>query len=209
MSKEISVVGLGPGNLDYITKAGIDRIKSSEIVIGGERQLEEINSLLNNQYIYVMKKLDEMKKFVLENMDKNIVFIVSGDTGYYSLLTYLKKSFPEEKFNVIPGISSFQYLFSKIEMTWENYQLCSVHGRENNYIEIFKNSKNGIVLLTDEKNNPIEISKTLIKNNILDAEVIIGERLSYEDEAITRFLVRDYIDYDKKYKMNVTIIRKV
>ena len=90
MSKEISVVGLGPGNLDYMTKAGIDKIKNSEIVIGGERQLEEIDSLLNNQYIYIMKKLDEMKEFVLRNLDKNIVFIVSGDTGYYSLLTYLK-----------------------------------------------------------------------------------------------------------------------
>lgn len=209
MSKEISVVGLGPGNLDYMTKAGIDKIKKSEIVIGGERQLEEIDTLLNNQYIYIMKKLDEMKEFVLRNLDKNIVFIVSGDTGYYSLLTYLKKSFPEQKFNVIPGISSFQYLFSRIEMTWEHYQLCSVHGRENDYIEIFKNSKSGVVLLTDEKNNPIEISKKLVENNILNAEIIIGERLSYKDEVITRFLVCDYKKYNKKYEMNVTIIRKV
>lgn len=209
MNKEISVVGLGPGNLDYMTNAGINKIKKSEIIIGGERQLEEVKSLLSNQQIYIMKKLDEMKAFVSKNLDKSIVFVVSGDTGYYSLLTYLKKSFTEQKFNVIPGISSFQYLFSKIEMTWEHYLLCSVHGRENDYVEIFKNSKSGVVLLTDEKNNPIEISKTLIKNNILNAEIIIGERLSYEDEAITRFLVGDYKKYDKKYGMNTTIVRKV
>lgn len=209
MNKEISVVGLGPGNLDYMTNAGINKIKKSEIIIGGERQLEEVKSLLSNQQIYIMKKLDEMKAFVSKNLDKSIVFVVSGDTGYYSLLTYLKKSFTEQKFNVIPGISSFQYLFSKIEMTWEHYLLCSVHGRENDYVEIFKNSKSGVVLLTDEKNNPIEISKTLIKNNILNAEIIIGERLSYEDEAITRFLVGDYKKYDKKYGMNITIVRKV
>lgn len=209
MNKEISVVGLGPGNLDYMTNAGINKIKKSEIIIGGERQLEEVKSLLSNQQIYIIKKLDEMKAFVSKNLDKSIVFVVSGDTGYYSLLTYLKKSFTEQKFNVIPGISSFQYLFSKIEMTWEHYLLCSVHGRENDYAEIFKNSKSGVVLLTDEKNNPIEISKTLIKNNILNAEIIIGERLSYEDEAITRFLVGDYKKYDKKYGMNITIVRKV
>lgn len=209
MNKEISVVGLGPGNLDYMTNAGINKIKKSEIIIGGERQLEEVKSLLSNQQIYIMKKLDEMKAFVSKNLDKSIVFVVSGDTGYYSLLTYLKKSFTEQKFNVIPGISSFQYLFSKIEMTWEHYLLCSVHGRENDYVEIFKNSKSGVVLLTDEKNNPIEISKTLIKNNILNAEIIVGERLSYEDEVITRFLVGNYKKYDKKYGMNITIVRKV
>ncbi|WP_418965856.1 precorrin-6y C5,15-methyltransferase (decarboxylating) subunit CbiE [Cetobacterium sp.] len=209
MNKKLTVVGLGPGNLDYLTRAGMNQIKEAEIVIGGERQLEEVESILNNQTVYIMKKLDKMKSFVLENLTKNIVFIVSGDTGYYSLLTYLKKSFPEQSFNVIPGISSFQYLFSKIEMTWEHYQLCSVHGRENNYIEIFNNSVSGVVLLTDEKNNPIEISKNLIEKGIFDAEIIVGERLSYTDEIITRFLVKDYKDYDKKYEMNVTIIRKV
>ena len=52
MSKEISVVGLGPGNLDYMTKAGIDKIKNSEIVIGGKRQLEEIAVSYTHLFFY-------------------------------------------------------------------------------------------------------------------------------------------------------------
>ncbi|WP_432205209.1 precorrin-6y C5,15-methyltransferase (decarboxylating) subunit CbiE (plasmid) [Cetobacterium somerae] len=209
MNKKLTVVGLGPGNLDYLTKIGLEKIKKSEIVIGGQRQLEEIKSLLDNQYIYVMKKLNDMKEFVLKNLDKEIVFIVSGDTGYYSLLTYLKENFKRESFNVIPGISSFQYLFSKIELTWEHYGLYSLHGRKIDYIEKFKESEAGLVLLTDEINNPIEISKELVENNFFNVEIIIGERLSYEDELITRFLVKEYKKYDKKYKMNVIILRKV
>ncbi|MGL5710296.1 MAG: SAM-dependent methyltransferase, partial [Cetobacterium sp.] len=48
MNKKLSVLGLGPGNLDYLTRAGFKVITDSEIVIGGERQLEEIGELLTN-----------------------------------------------------------------------------------------------------------------------------------------------------------------
>ncbi len=209
MNKKLSVLGLGPGNLDYLTRAGFKLIAESEIVIGGERQLEEIDELLTNQERYVMKKLDSMKKFVSENLNKNIVFIVSGDTGYYSLLTYLKKSFPTESFNVIPGISSFQYLFSKLEMTWEHYRLLSVHGRENDYVKALYESKDGVVLLTDESNNPIEICRNLVQTGFDNIEVIVGERLSYSDEKISRFLAQEYEQNIRKYEMNVTILRKV
>ncbi|MGL5950357.1 MAG: precorrin-6y C5,15-methyltransferase (decarboxylating) subunit CbiE, partial [Cetobacterium sp.] len=63
--------------------------------------------------------------------------------------------------------------------------------------------------LTDESNNPIEISKNLVQNGIDNIEVIVGERLSYQDEKISRFLVTEYENNIRKYEMNVTILRKV
>lgn len=208
-NSNLKIVGLGPGNLDFLTGAGVKAILESEVIIGGKRQIEEIESLLLNQEKFYLKKLDEMKEFVRKNLDKKITFIVSGDTGYYSLLTYLKKSFEEISFHVIPGISSFQYLFSRIEMTWEHYSLHSVHGRDFDYVDALKKSKNGVVLLTDGENNPISISKNLLEKGIENVEVIVGERLSYPDECITRFEVKNYKNYEKLYMMNVTILRKI
>lgn len=209
MKSRLSVIGLGPGNLDYLTGRGIKLISNCEIIVGGERQLKEIEPLLTNQKTYILKKLNEMVEFVKQNLDSDIAFIVSGDTGYYSLLTYLKNNFKNSRFEVVPGISSYQYLFAKLQMTWERYTLCSVHGRDNEYIKLFKNSDMGVVLLTDEKNNPIEIARNLEKQNITDVEVIIGERLSYSDESIIRFNLKNYKNYIREYKMNVTILRKV
>nr|WP_307775893.1 precorrin-6y C5,15-methyltransferase (decarboxylating) subunit CbiE [uncultured Cetobacterium sp.] len=208
-NSNLKIVGLGPGNLDFLTGAGVKAILESEVIIGGKRQIEEIESLLLNQEKFYLKKLDEMKEFVRKNLDKKITFIVSGDTGYYSLLTYLKKSFEEISFHVIPGISSFQYLFSRIEMTWEHYSLHSVHGRDFDYVGALEKSKSGVVLLTDGENNPISISKNLLEKGIENVEVIVGERLSYPDECITRFEVKNYKNYEKMYMMNVTILRKI
>jgi len=32
---------------------------------------------------------------------------------------------------VIPGISSFQYMFAQLKMTWKDFSLASMHGRES------------------------------------------------------------------------------
>lgn len=148
----INVIGLGVGHLDYFSEAGKKLLKTSEIVIGGKRQLEDIEILLNNNIEkYYLSKLDEMKMYINKNINKEISIIVSGDTGYYSLLSFIKKNFSENLIRVIPGLSSFQYLFGKLCDTWEEYSFCSLHGRESDIIEILKNSKRGVILLTDKK----------------------------------------------------------
>lgn len=208
--KRINVVGLGPGNIDYFTEAGKKAVKSADIVIGGERHLKDISSLLNeNQEKFILEKLSEMTEYIKRNSHKNITVIVSGDTGFYSLLNYLKKNLSDFVFNTVPGISSFQYLSAKIGESWENYNLYSVHGREIDIIEALKNSTAGIILLTDNKNSPYYIGRILMKNNLADIKMIVGEKLSYEDEKITEFYAEDFEQHNREYEMNVLILKKV
>ncbi|MCI6151669.1 MAG: precorrin-6y C5,15-methyltransferase (decarboxylating) subunit CbiE [Fusobacterium perfoetens] len=205
----INVIGLGVGNLDYFSEAGKKLLKTSEIIIGGKRQLEDIEILLNsNIEKYYLSKLDDMKMYIDKNINKEVSIIVSGDTGYYSLLSFIKKNFSENLIRVIPGISSFQYLFGKLCDTWEDYSLCSLHGRDLDIIEILKNSKKGVILLTDKKNNPYIIGKKLLENKIENIEIIVGENLSYDDEKISRFFLSDIEKYNREFSINVMVIKK-
>lgn len=205
---KINIVGLGVGNIDYMTTAGKKAIKSSEIVIGGERQIKDIIPILTNQTRYIIKNFSDMILFINENREKNISVIVSGDTGFYSLLNYMKRYFKNEDLNIVPGISSFQYLFSKIGESWENYGLYSVHGRELDIVGVLKNSIAGIVLLTDSKNSPYYIGRILMKNKISGIKMIVGENLSYENEKISEFYLEDLEKYNRDFDMNVLIIKK-
>lgn len=206
---KINIVGLGVGNIDYMTTAGKKIIKSSEIVIGGERQIKDITPILTNQTRYIVKNFSDMILFIEENREKNLSVIVSGDTGFYSLLNYMKRYFKNEDLNIVPGISSFQYLFSKIGESWENYGLYSVHGRELDIVEVLKNNITGIVLLTDSKNSPYYIGRILMKNKISDIKMIVGENLSYENEKISEFYLEDLEKYNRDFDMNVLIIKKI
>lgn len=201
-------MGLGPGNIDYITKLGIEIIKDSKIAIGGARQLEEVSPLLQaNCEKYILGKLTDLIEYINFHRDRKICIIVSGDTGFYSLLSFLRKYYNRNELNVIPGISSYQYLFSRIGEVWQDYQLLSVHGREAEYIKVLEKEK-GIVLLTDNINTPYTIAKNIFDAGYRELEIIVGERLSYPDERITFFNIEEYEKLNRKFLMNIVVIRK-
>ena len=54
---------------------------------------------------------------------------VSGDTGYYSLLPYLKEIFTNP-IEVVPGISSMTFAFARLNEVWHDADLMSFHGRQ-------------------------------------------------------------------------------
>lgn len=207
---KINVVGLGPGNIKYLSTAGIDCIKQAEIIIGSTRQLSDLKTIISEkQEIYTLGKLTELITYLKENTERKITIIVSGDTGYYSLVPYLSKNLSKDILNIIPNISSYQYLFSKLGENWQNFRLASVHGREFNYIKnIDDEDIAGLVLLTDDIQNPYEVSKNLYNNGIKDLTVIVGENLSYDNEKITILEIEDYEKLNRKFDMNVLILKK-
>ncbi len=75
-------------------------------------------------------------------------------------------------------------MMAKINESWQNSFLGSLHGREEEFIEKVKSYEKSI-WLTDKKNSPDKLCKKLIENNI-EAEVIVGENLSYKDERIIK-----------------------
>ena len=207
---KINVVGLGPGNIKYLSNAGIDCIKEAEIVIGSTRQLSDLKTIISEkQEIYILGKLTELISYLKENIERKITIIVSGDTGYYSLVPYLSKNLTKDILNIIPNISSYQYLFSKIGENWQNFRLASVHGREFDYIKSIDDEDiAGLVLLTDDIQNPYEVSKNLYNSGVRNLTVIVGENLSYDNEKITILEIEDYEKLNRKFDMNVLILKK-
>ena len=207
---KINVVGLGPGNIKYLSNAGINCIKEAEIVIGSTRQLSDLKTIISEkQEIYILGKLTELISYLRENIERKITIIVSGDTGYYSLVPYLSKNLSKDILNIIPNISSYQYLFSKIGENWQNFRLASVHGREFDYIKnIDDEDIAGLVLLTDDIQNPYEVSKKLYNSGVRNLTVIVGENLSYDNEKITILKIEDYEKLNRKFDMNVLILKK-
>ena len=207
---KINVVGLGPGNIKYLSNAGIDCIKEAEIVIGSTRQLSDLKTIISEkQEIYILGKLTELISYLKENIERKITIIVSGDTGYYSLVPYLSKNLTKDILNIIPNISSYQYLFSKIGENWQNFRLASVHGREFDYVKnIDDKDIAGLVLLTDDIQNPYEVSKNLYNSGVRNLTVIVGENLSYDNEKITILKIEDYEKLNRKFDMNVLILKK-
>lgn len=214
---KINIIGLGPGDIEFLTEKGRISIEKSQMVIGNQRHIDSVMPLSINGENVVIDKISEINGILMKELtspslsteNKMISVVVSGDTGFYSLLDYIMRNLPEEfhgNIEVIPGISSFQYLFGKLKKCWHDYLLVSVHGRETDYISYLNFSKKGIVLLTDKTNNWKSISKHLVESGLENIKVTVGASLSYNDENIFCFNLEDYEKCDFSTENQAVII---
>ena len=204
---KINVLGLGPGSLDYILPAAIKKLKESEVIVGGKRHIESLGEYAaNKEYCYITADLEKVLNFIKENRNKKISLILSGDTGFYSMLTFMKKHFSDEELEVIPGISSVQYMFAKISDYWYDAYLSSGHGKEFDYVTKLK-EYGKLGMLTDNKNTPQEIAKQLTENGLGETLIYVGENLSYEDEKIYKYKAKELENIEYKFKMNVVVLK--
>lgn len=183
MEHKIIVVGIGPGSPDYILPIASRRIAEAKILVGSQRALDAfapehiITKVIGRDIIGVLTFIEE---FLATN---DVVVMVSGDPGFYSLLVALRSKFLQSQVTVIPGISSMQLAFARMSEVWQDAQLISMHGRQASDEDLQYNLNKKLGILTDHEHNPSHIAKILINRGWpVDSRVWLGEGLSYEDE---------------------------
>ena len=197
----INIIGLWPGEFDYITKMGEKLIYSSDILIGGKRNLESIENF-SGEKIVLGNNLKEILDFIKNNLHKNISVIASGDPSIYGIGKYLSNNIEHENLNLVSGISSLQYIFSKIFVDMNDVYITSSHGKIPDFDYILSHKK--VCMVTDSKIGPHEICREIQKRN-LDKIVVVGENLSYANERITIGKAKEILSVDK-FDMNVVVI---
>ena len=199
----VYIVGLGPGSKDYILPKAIDTLKKSNVIIGFSRLINDLDFINTNKI--VISSLRETLEYIQQNGQDNIISLVaSGDPTFFGISEYIKKNYPGN-IVVIPGISSFQYLTTKLNKSWNYAFTGSVHARNEDFIEKVKVNKLSI-WLTDNKNNSAFLCKLLNENNI-ECTVIIGEHLSYENERILQGKPIEFIN-EEVSDMAILIVEK-
>lgn len=176
----VYIVGLGPGSKEYILPKAIEILNKSDKIIGFKRLVSDL-AFIDKEKV-AMSNLREILDYIKENGESKIISLVaSGDPTFFGISEYIRKNYPGNV-EVIPGLSSFQYLTCKINKSWSTSFTGSVHGRSEKFIEKVSENKLSI-WLTDNKNNAAFLCKLLSENNI-NCKVVIGEYLSYENERI-------------------------
>ena len=187
---KIYIVGIGPGSKDYLTKKAINIVEKSDYTVGSTRAVELFNQSGEKISFNVKNLLEKLEKGVDLAMKGHTVSILStGDPGFSGVLnTVLRiskdKNFPEEKIEVIPGISSLQLASAKCHIQWDSANVMTFHGRENieEILPIINNGKTTIALPSRKVK---DMAQFLLDNGVDgNRKVTVCERLSYPDEKI-------------------------
>lgn len=113
MKGKIYIVGIGPGDKEYIAPKAYFAIKKSDYIIGYKRYIDLIKDLIKEKKVLTGGMGEEIKraKIAIENAKKgNTVAVVSsGDSGIYGMAGLILELLKNKniEIEIIPGISAF------------------------------------------------------------------------------------------------------
>lgn len=182
----LTVAGVGPGNPKHLTLEVKEKIEDAEYVLGFGRIAKTLKDIRDD--IIEVNRVSEVLDYI--DNHKETLLLASGDPNFFGIVNFLKKEGIEIK-EVLPGISSFQYMMAKLEKSWQEANFLSLHGRTESLEEI-KNNKLTILLI-DKNKMPSQISKELYEIGVR-GKMYAGFNLSYESEKIIKVDIGEYID---------------
>lgn len=196
---KIIVAGIGPGNPDYMVPMAYQAIQQAAALVGGRRALAQFAAPdgSGQHTMAVTRDIAAVMSFIrAELVQHDVVVMVSGDPGYYSLLDALRREFPVSQITVIPGISSLQLAFARLALPWHDARLASFHGRQPRPEEIRYQQGAVLGMLTDARFTSRTIPPILRKAGWpASARLHICTRLSYADEQITTIPLGQAAEY--------------
>ncbi len=172
----IRVIGAGPGDIRYLTQEALRVITSSPCLVAFPTISKAIEKI--GAKVIAVQKVEDVIKLIKEHDDIDI--LASGDPCFFGVVEYLKKKGITVG-EVIPGLSSFQYLMCKLKKDWHDACFISLHGRKGS-LERVRHCRISVIL-TDREHTPGYISKKLHQMGITGC-IYAGFDLSYPEEKI-------------------------
>ena len=126
-SGHVYIIGCGISPDDF-PEAGKDILNRVSVVVGGKRLLE-LFAPKDKELITIASDAVKLAgNIATRAKHEEIAVLASGDSLFHGIAATLSKVLTPETYSVIPNITSFQYLFAKLGISWSNARLFSIHG---------------------------------------------------------------------------------
>lgn len=199
----VSVVGVGPGNPAYLLPLARQRIEDAEVLIGGQRLLAMFSGTKGRK-ISLKEDIDLLS---IAHRFQRVVILSGGDPLLFGVLDWVLRFLPPHEIEVIPGISSVQYMLARLKIPLKDAAVVSFHGREGDLLAVVRAHRT-VVVLTDNEHTPVTIAQLLWEAGLTECVVYVGEQLSYEGESIRCFGVEELSRMENHFGLNLVVIRR-
>ena len=177
MPKKLFVIGVGPGDPDYITQIAKEKIHMSKYIIGYKYTLRTIETLIDKEkqqiYEITMKNQEPVYQYVYNNMHDNEYCTVpfTGDVSFSEseVVDRLLEIFGNENVEIIPGISSIQIASSKSMVPLDKSHIITFHVTgdiQQKKIELIKSVLDNKSVILLPRPWPNDLSKNFMPSDI-------------------------------------------
>ena len=185
----IAVVGIGLDGVEGLGASAREAVEQATVLAGSKRHLSYFASHPAEKLdlTNLDRGLDAIAKLDLKT--NSVVVLASGDPLFFGLGRLLLTKLDPATITFYPHLTSVQLAFNRLKIPWQNAELVSVHGRSTDkLIELLKQGKEKIAVLTDAKNNPAAIAQLFLSLELpINYSFNICENLGGLSEKTSKF----------------------
>ena len=183
----VTLAGAGMGSLSGETCDVREAVESADVVFGTARLVQGIWK----KETYVLYRITDIIPVLEDRRPRRAVILFSGDTGFFSgarsAAGRLKAWNKDIDLQILPGTSSVSFLAAKLQVSYEDAVLFSLHGRntDRHMMElIWKIRHNGKVFLLLSGAEDLRRAASRILEAGIRCRIYAGSCLSYGNEKV-------------------------
>lgn len=206
--RAVIVIGIGEDGCLGLSSRAYNCIRQSQILVGGQRQLDFFNDYPGRRVVLGKKVKDTLESLRDESGDHNIVILASGDPLFYGVGSLAVKIFGAEFCGFIPQPSSMQLAFAAAGLSWSDASCLSVHGRSMEGLCQKMRRLSKVALLTDQENSPVRVALHLLEYNDSNWNAVLCENLGGPDERVRYCSLQELSQLQDVSPLNVLVLTR-
>ena len=181
---QVNLIGLGSGQEETRSFEAQRTLEKAGLVLGAERLLRSLPAVPGQTRIAAARP-EEIAACLQKSDAKDPCVVFSGDTGFYSGADGLLRLLREAgiAWRVLPGLSSVQLLSARLGKPWQDWALCSAHGRPCDPIAALMTGKPAF-FLTGGGQTPASLCREIRDAGLGALQAVVGEKLGCPDERL-------------------------
>ena len=188
---KLTLIGCGCGP-DSLSAEARRAIEGAELLVGSPRLLEQFPGA--SQRI-AARSGGEIEDALRRSDAQSAALLFSGDSGFYSGAAGVLERAEGTEIKVLPGLSSVQVLAARLKEPWQDWRLCSAHGRDCDAVDAVCGGRT-VFFLTGGRRGPAALCRALTAAGLGFLETTGGEKLGTAEERITLGRAEDFARRD-------------
>ena len=148
-----------------------------------------------------------VKEAILANLDREILYIVSGSPTFFSgailILNVLKRE--NISFKIVDNASSLNYMLAHEGVSLVKTGICTLHGRSSVDLESFLVKDYTFIICDDE--TPRILAESMAYLDESDVTITLGEQFGYESESFKTVTLKELSKTPPKMPYSLLIKR--